>query len=1008
MSKTSTSSIFSTFLLGFALCLGLSLGTRALAIPVYVEPTFVEPSVRQLLNEGKFAQVRDITIVQLADNPNDYELLTLLAYAQAGLKDWDGARANIVRALSFAPDESQDALRTLLAEIHIGAGNVAEAESVLKKILSRSPDNTGAMLSLAFHNQRMGDTEQAIRYFDRILEVDPYEISATKALFQIYTAAGDDAAAARVAEQIPASSPYKGLGHYLVAVVILRAENPDYGTATTLLENSLAISKPTPQVLFTLGYVLNAQQRYEDAARRLLQSAALAPDYYDAHRLLGVVFLKLEQPRLAVRHLEKAVSIQESPKLRSLLAQTYLAMGRGKEGLGALMTSVENTSNANDDEESLQSLFSYTSGDFKQSEASVRRALEDEPDAQHLRVLLVASLLQQQRFEAAAREAQQAIDSQPDQQIVLFNMLGLARLGSREFDESEDALQRALALDPDSTTTRNNLSTLYMQTGEFAKARQVLNLTLEENPSDLGARIRLARVLQASNNFEAAESILLENNGSMPESLTLTRELFMLKNREGKPSEALDYANAMASRYPRVFESYVLQAHALASLGRADDARTALEQGFEIIGETQGSLAAAASVARVNGWHSMAINYLERYRTRFGLEDPKIAKLYAIELVEVGRTAEARDVIRQALSNTDPDALIMMARSYLVEGNQVRAEEFIDAALDAGVSAKTIERYRAELAETLRITALRDELAANPENASRYSELAGALELLGNLDGAISTYRDGIGKAGVDQAFQVQVARLVLKQGDAQGAIELAENILSNPDLAEDVRIQANAVVGMSWVLQRELDRAEPALERATTTNSELAPAFYELAKIKSLKGDLQSAIPLLQSAIKLDPESMSYYLALAAIYKRLGSIESSIAVYEGGIARNTNAVPLLNNLALIYMDQGNREKALSVATEALDAAPNNARIHDTLGRVYLLNEDHERAIHYLELAVDHDPGSSLYRYHLGMVYLQTGSKDLAKGELQRALERQTNAPWAPEIRRVLSEIGDS
>ena len=979
--------------------------SAAVAVPLRFVPLHGDQNLLQLLEQRQFTQVRDLARIQLLQNPSDGDMHAVMAYALTELGALADAEQNARRAIDRVPEGRRDRLRVLLAEILLRQGRTPEAVQLLTDLVARDPANTLALLSLGNLYNRLGNAQRAAEYFVKVLAVDPRNDDATRYLLQAYLTQRDYAAVARVARGIPEGSPIKGLGYYFEALSLLQGQPPDNQAALALLERALQASTPTPQVLTTVGYVLLKEGRLQEAAERLAEAVALAPDSVDALNLLGIASIQLGRPELAVGQLERALVDAESAELSNLLARLYLMQGRVDRGLAELLKSTDNTNQPTEAESALRTLYRFHSGEFEQSESGLREALGRTPEAAHLRLLLIASLLKQNRFEGAAREAEQALTLHPDQSVALLNLLAMAKLAGGEFAAAEEALKTALTQDPAAKTTRVNLSTVYFRTGQYASAEREIKAVLASVPNDPEATIRLGRIQQASGNYAEAERALLDASAQGATAGVATRELLMLKLRQRDYGAMLGYARAAVARYPRSFEGYLFQAQALASLGRAIDAVDSLDAGFEAAGETQGSLGAAARLARLHGWHDLAVGYLQRHEAQFGLDNPTLKKLYATELIEVGRTDEARAVVRDGLGATDPDALLLTAMSYLRDGDQVRTEEALDAALAAGVPPAIVEGQRGMLRATLQIDALQAEIAAAPGDAARYETVAGAHEVVGNYDAAIAVFESGLGRAGSDLSFQAHMARLFFKKGDAQRAIETANSVLANAGADAEIRLRANAVVGMSWVVQRDRAKAEQALELATVDGSRLAPAFYELARIKSAKGDLEAAKNLLRSAIEIQPTSMQYYLALATLHQRSGSVAESIAVYEDGIGKNQSAVPLLNNVALLYLDQGDNETALARARTALEQAPQDANVLDTMGVIHLETEDAQGAIGYLERAVDYQPGASQYRYHLGLGYFEAGSLELAKGELEKALDRESNAPWAPEINRLLTAI---
>ena len=976
------------------------------AVPLRFEPLYGDQTLLRLLQQKQFAQVRDLARIQLLQNPSDGDMHAVMAYALTELGALGDAEQNARQAIDRVPEARRDRLRVLLAEILARQGRTPDAMQLLNELVTRDATNTLALLSLGNLYNRLGNAQRAAEYFEKVLSVDPDNDDATRYLLQAYLTQRDYAAVARVARRIPEGSAIKGVGYYFEALSLLQGQPPDNRGALALLERAVRASDPTPQVLTTMGYVLLKERRPQDAAERLTQAVAVAPDSVDALNLLGIAAIQLGRPELAVGQLQRALADTQSAQLSELLARLYLMQGRVDQGLAELLKSSDSTAPPTESESALRTLYQFHSGEFEQSEQGLREALAKTPDAAHLRFLLIASLLKQNRFEAAAREAQQGLTLHPDQSVLLLNLLAMANLGGGEFDAAEAALKMALAQDPMARTTRVNLSTVYFRTGRYASAEQEIKEVLANAANDPEATVRLARIYQAAGKYADAERVLRDATAVKGVVAgAAARELIMLELRQRDYGAMLEYARGAVTEYPKSFEGYLFQAHALASLGRAVDAVDALDAGFAAAGETQGSLAAAARLARLHGWHELAVNYLQRHDAQFGLDDPTLKKLYATELIEVRRTEDARAVLSNGLGATDPDVLLLRAMSHLADGDQVRTEEALDAALAGGVSPGVIEGQRATLRASLEIETLKEQLAAAPRDPLRYETLAGAHEVVGDYDAAIGVLQGGLGKTGSDLSFQTHIARLLLKKGDAQRAIQVANGVLASPNVDAETRIRANSVVGMSWVAQRERAKAEQALELATVAGSRIAPAFYELARIKSATGDLEAAKMLLRSAIEIQPTSLQYYLALATLLERSGGVAESITLYEDGISKNQQAVPLLNNVALLYLSQGDREKALARAQTALAQAPQDANVLDTIGLIHLRSQDAQGAIGFLERAVDYQPGESQYRYHLGLGYFETGSLDLAKIELEKARDRRNDAPWVPDINRLLAAI---
>ena len=88
----------------------------------------------------------------------------------------------------------------------------------------------------------------------------------------------------------------------------------------------------------------------------------------------------------------------------------------------------------------------------------------------------------------------------------------------------------------------------------------------------------------------------------------------------------------------------------------------------------------------------------------------------------------------------------------------------------------------------------------------------------------------------------------------------------------------------------------------------------------------------------------------------------------------------------------------------AKEAVPDNPFMSDTLGWVYYRKNIYSRAIVYLKEAADKLPNQPVVHYHLGMAYYKNGQIDLAKKELNRALQIDPNFAGAAEAKDVLQK----
>ena len=167
-------------------------------------------------------------------------------------------------------------------------------------------------------------------------------------------------------------------------------------------------------------------------------------------------------------------------------------------------------------------------GNAQAAVAPLRRAVEIQPLFVEARIGLAEALSALGRTEEAVAQLQAAVETDPLHHPAAWNNLGFIHLQAGRSDAAEDALARAVALDPDFAEARVNLGTVYLiaeqneraieqfeeavrarpdyapaygnlgvayaQLGRTADARRMFERLLEINPGDQRARAYLAEL----------------------------------------------------------------------------------------------------------------------------------------------------------------------------------------------------------------------------------------------------------------------------------------------------------------------------------------------------------------------------------------------------------------------------------------------------------------------------------------------------------------------------------
>jgi|GEM_PF-1056331 len=280
-----------------------------------------------------------------------------------------------------------------------------------------------------------------------------------------------------------------------------------------------------PGVWFHLGNVWYRQKQYEDAAKDYQH----ALQYYREDEVpfnKSDIFLNLG---LAYNHLGKSDSalaaFQEVIRLDSTDASAYMLIAQKYEGDGEPETALRYGLHAlRLDPENLNyhynvgSLF-YQAGDLQKSMQHVAKVLERRPwdyraqqtmgqvflrmgeTARGERYLVRADTLRSHLSNIVSLQ-QEALDK-PDNMMLWANLgRELQEIGN--YPKAREALERALALDPDNVALQNNLAYLAIQMGDTGEALDRFRTLLGQDSTLAGVWSNLAITLEHTGKREQA------------------------------------------------------------------------------------------------------------------------------------------------------------------------------------------------------------------------------------------------------------------------------------------------------------------------------------------------------------------------------------------------------------------------------------------------------------------------------------------------------------------------
>ncbi|MGE0740521.1 MAG: sulfotransferase [Hyphomonadaceae bacterium] len=229
-----------------------------------------------------------------------------------------------------------------------------------------------------------------------------------------------------------------------------------------------------------LSEALRRQGKLDEARALVGPLAAASPQWFGAHRQLGMILADLREALPASLALRAAADINPThPTIwRDLADQLALA------------------------------------GDMRGAEAAYARHAGS-PTAEP-RLLQAGNALRAGKADEAASILQTHLAQHPSDTAALRLLAEAAARADRP-DEAEAALKRCIALAPDFLPPRHALGQLLMGRGRLDEAGEVVDQLLKRDPGNRGSRRLLAALEMAAGDYEAATGLyekLLEEDGA--------------------------------------------------------------------------------------------------------------------------------------------------------------------------------------------------------------------------------------------------------------------------------------------------------------------------------------------------------------------------------------------------------------------------------------------------------------------------------------------------------------
>jgi arylsulfatase A-like enzyme/Tfp pilus assembly protein PilF len=424
--------------------------------------------------------------------------------------------------------------------------------------------------------------------------------------------------------------------------------------------------------------------------------------------------------------------------------------------------------------------------------------------------------------------------------------------------------------------------------GNVDKAIEALGTTLEMDPGNVAALAMRAQLFTSARRFDEAREDLRHSLQIDPDSAATYALMARVEMLSGNPLGALEIARTGSTKRGAFEQLVALQANALMTMNRTDEAVAVLDERLEHNPEDPDLLAARAQIHAVRGEVDAAEELL---RTAVRVDAMHITSRFALArlLSDQGRMGEAVALLEDMLQIQPghPAALAMLgniqltdpasAKAYLEEAVRLDPSRF-EPMVNLGLVY--IQLGYPEQAEGT----LRRALALREGDLSCRNNLAIALTLQGRLD---------------------------------EAATELRDLVAEHPDFAE-------AYNNLALVLERQgrAAEAEAAVRRALELDPSRPDANLTLATMLLERGDNREVVDLLEGLQREHPDHLLVAARLAMAYESLGMTDRALPLFRMVVAANPPDLEILLAAARTEREAGDRAAALDIFERVARAAP--------------------------------------------------------------------------------------
>ncbi len=900
------------------------------------------------------------------------------------------------------------------------------------------------------------NSEEAIIWFKKALQLDPEMPLAHYKLGQIYRQKGEDKLAyAQLSKAVQLDPQLKAARKELIFLLV---ENRALDQIVSTCEEYLKINGDDEEVYLILGNSLAYQKKLDEAAATLKSASEKYPENETILINLARIYVingAVEEGRAMLENL-----VKKSPAnidARVSLSEVYGVMGRYDLTLLTLESLKEDFP---EDTRSYQLLAQLA---LKKNHPDEAMAVLSEAESNGIHdsgiLKLQAMILHREgKKEEALEYFRKAVDFATDETRSL-NKIILADYYSylKSFKEAQQILETVISEDSSKKKLKSRVVELFLLQGEFEQAKSSVDALLKEDSGDArghylkglmmmrdknvaAARKQFSKAQElapdaAENQFmygltfvEESQEISITEIGEAvkkdPNLLKARMALAELFAKKGDFQASLEELDRIIEKQPDEKRARVLRISVLLKMSQADmalaDARYLVENEPDVT------------------WHSFRLAEIYFFTKEYDkalplyltLQEEKPDSVQILNrIVSIHMLKNAPDTaleIVDAFLAQYPDisgAVLTKAKIYLSQGYLELAENVLLAEVEKGKDVASILMlaglYQMKKDDEQVVYYYKKAIEMLPGNISVLMKLADYYLKNEKYRQAIDVYEKVLDQKNDFLAAMNNLAFLYTEIGEKQDrALELAGKVAKalpeDPDVAD--------TLGWIYVMKKSYTQAEPYLKMALKAKPDNPIILYHMGVLRLGQQRFNDAKVLLTKATtrkKISATELAKVKeALSALQEKQGRVQKAVDVYDRGdvdlaaelfeelLASGSFNSEVAANLAILYAEQrSGGEKAMELALKAYDSHPENALVLDALGWVYFHQGSLLLAKQYIEKSIEQNARYGRAHMHLAAVSLKKGDIEAARDSLKTAQSMELSKVDRLQLEKILTEL---